>query len=87
LPADVTRLLQRYILALLVYYQTSENGTSPWWSCNPPSEFEDDTCAFLEFTRLARMTSPTHQDQKESVGYQVEMNATGKVFCAQERLM
>jgi Leucine-rich repeat (LRR) protein len=52
LPADVTRLLQRYILALF-YYQTSENGTSPWRSCNPPSEFEDDTCTFLEFAKLA----------------------------------
>jgi hypothetical protein len=51
LPADSSRLLQRYIIALF-YYQTSENGQSPWRSCNPPNEAEDDTCTFLEFTRL-----------------------------------
>jgi len=51
-PTDAD-LLQRYILAFF-YFHTTENGENKWRSCNPPDPEagEDDTCEFLEFTRL-----------------------------------
>jgi hypothetical protein len=48
---DSDRLKQRYMLALL-YFHTTGLGTTPWLSCNPPSETEDDSCTYLEYGRL-----------------------------------
>jgi hypothetical protein len=40
-------IVQRYLLTLF-YYQMSQNGKSPWRSCNPPTGSQNDTCVFLD---------------------------------------
>jgi hypothetical protein len=45
------KLPQRFMLAFL-YMHMSNMGKSPWRSCNPPKNGEDDSCKFQEFTRL-----------------------------------
>jgi hypothetical protein len=49
LDIDSARILQRYLMAFF-YYSTSNNTLSPWRSCAPAVEGEDDSCVFLEFT-------------------------------------
>jgi hypothetical protein len=39
-------IIQRYLLTLF-YYQMSQNGKSPWRSCNPPTESQNDTCVLV----------------------------------------
>lgn len=43
--------LQRYIMAFL-WYDSTNNGESPWRSCNPSFAQEDDDCTFLKWERL-----------------------------------
>jgi hypothetical protein len=50
LDIDSTGILQRYIMVLF-YYSTSNNTLSPWRSCGPAVEGEDDSCVLLKFTR------------------------------------
>jgi hypothetical protein len=49
LDIDSARILQRYLMAFF-YYSTSNNTLSPWRSCAPAVEGEDDSCVFLEYT-------------------------------------
>lgn len=53
LEPDDPDLLQRFILAFF-YFHTTNNGQNKWRSCNrpDPEAGEDDTCEYLEFTRL-----------------------------------
>jgi hypothetical protein len=47
--ATGTQGIQRFVLAWL-YYHTTDVGTDPWISCNPPraDRNETDTCTFLD---------------------------------------
>jgi len=44
---DMRPLLQRYILAVF-YFSSTQNGSTPWRSCNPSAGTNSSTCTFLE---------------------------------------
>ena len=58
LGSEAPNLIQRYLLALF-YFITTNNGSTPWRSCNRPTGDEGDECQFERFTRL----------NNDSIGY------------------
>jgi hypothetical protein len=52
LDIDSTRIWQRYMMAYF-HYSTSNNTLSPWLSCGPAVEGEDDSCVLLDFIRAS----------------------------------
>jgi hypothetical protein len=51
LPPRSDHIIQRYLLTLF-YYQMSQNGKSPWKSCNPPTGSQNDTCVFINHLNI-----------------------------------
>jgi hypothetical protein len=92
---DSARILQRYVMVLF-YYSTSNNTLSPWRSCGPAVEGEDDSCVSLQFTRVAdgsieyveqpgkkRWLSGTHECEWEGIvcGHHGEDDVQGIKIC------
>lgn len=51
LAPDDPNFLQRFMMAFL-WFHTTENGTSEWFSCNPPKPDEDSNCVFQDALAL-----------------------------------
>jgi hypothetical protein len=59
LGSEAPNLIQRYLLALF-YFITTNNGSTPWRSCNRPTgDEEEDECQFERITRF----------DNDSIGY------------------